>query len=229
MSMEWFRWWHGCITDPKFTVVARSTQQPRAIVIAIWAALLEHASLANPRGSLRRFCREDAAHLLDIEESVIERIYTELERKGLIKESAIAKWAERQPLREDYSTARVRKHREMKRNVTQCNAVKHNWNTDTDTDKETEKDSARSAETAAADFEKTWKDDTLSQAVEILKAHGVEGNLFALVTKWLKDYEESQVLWAIGELATAKNEIKTPVGFVRSKLKPLRKRGEVAL
>lgn len=129
MSMEWFRWWHGCISDPKFITVARRAKQPRALVIALWAAILEHASQANPRGSIQHFCLEDTANLLEIDEEYLGRIMDEFEKKGLIQDERIAKWEERQPHREDYSTRRVRQHRDMKRNVTQkspdetqCNA-----------------------------------------------------------------------------------------------------------
>jgi hypothetical protein len=40
----WFRWWEGTVTDPKFQWVALKSGQSVAVVIAVWAALLEYAS-----------------------------------------------------------------------------------------------------------------------------------------------------------------------------------------
>ncbi|MES0337118.1 MAG: hypothetical protein SFH39_12290 [Candidatus Magnetobacterium sp. LHC-1] len=42
--MEWFRWWHGTMNDPKFKAVARNAGTGLANVIAVWVSLLEHAS-----------------------------------------------------------------------------------------------------------------------------------------------------------------------------------------
>ena len=45
--MEWFRWFEGSTTDPKFAVVARRSGQPVAFVIAVWAQILERASASK--------------------------------------------------------------------------------------------------------------------------------------------------------------------------------------
>ena len=50
--MEWFRWFEGSTTDPKFAVVARRTGQPVAFVIAVWAQILERASASKERGCI---------------------------------------------------------------------------------------------------------------------------------------------------------------------------------
>ena len=42
--MNWFRWYTGTATDPKFLVVARLSGQNVASVVAVWAMLLERAS-----------------------------------------------------------------------------------------------------------------------------------------------------------------------------------------
>ena len=40
----WFRWWEGTGTDPKFKVVAQKSGESVAVVLAVWALLLENAS-----------------------------------------------------------------------------------------------------------------------------------------------------------------------------------------
>ena len=42
--MNWFRWYTGAASDPKFLVVAKRAGQNVASVIAVWALLLERAS-----------------------------------------------------------------------------------------------------------------------------------------------------------------------------------------
>lgn len=74
------------------------------------------------------------------------------------------------------------------------------------------------------------KDEFLDEVVEVLKDCGVNGNAYALVTKLRKDYTDSQIQWAIGELAIAKVPITSPAGFLRALLgKNFRKTGQVAL
>jgi len=49
-GMDWFRWHHGSVTDPKFQLVARKTKSRVADVIAVWAFILETASQSNEQG-----------------------------------------------------------------------------------------------------------------------------------------------------------------------------------
>lgn len=140
--MDWFRWWHGTVTDPKFQWVARKSGQPVGSVIAVWAALLECASTATQgnadatRGNVASFDCNDYDVALGFEDGVVQSIFSAMEQKGLIADRCIAKWNERQPKREDSgnpntgalsSTERSRLRREkMKRESTQCNDVQRN-------------------------------------------------------------------------------------------------------
>ena len=51
-GMDWFRWHHGSVTDPKFQLVARQAGASLPDVLAVWAYLLETASAAVERGNI---------------------------------------------------------------------------------------------------------------------------------------------------------------------------------
>ncbi|MBB5411886.1 hypothetical protein HDG34_005852 [Paraburkholderia sp. HC6.4b] len=136
-GMDWLRWWHGTVTDPKFQWVARKSGQPVASVIAVWAALLECGSNATKcnadatRGNVASFDCDDIDVLFGLEEGVARSILSAMEAKRLIADGRIAKWEERQPQREDSgnpntgalsSTERSQRLREKrKRDATQSN------------------------------------------------------------------------------------------------------------
>lgn len=151
--MDWLRWWHGTVNDPKFQRVARMAGASAGEVIAVWACLLERASsvtqrdAAVTRGSVTGFDCDDHDVLLGFEEGRTARIIAALVDRGLIVDGRIARWDERQPKREDSSAARTRAYREKKRatqavtqgdaQVTQSNASEtHGDAPDTDTDTE---------------------------------------------------------------------------------------------
>ena len=46
-GMDWFRWHHGSVTDPKFQLVARRAGASLPDVLAVWAYVLEAASQAE--------------------------------------------------------------------------------------------------------------------------------------------------------------------------------------
>ena len=132
--MEWLRWYHGCVTDPKFAFVARKANQSVAAVIAVWAALLERASSADERGSMLGFDAESFDVVFGLEEGACEAIVVALRDKELIVGNYIAKWNERQPKSEDNSKERVRAFRERQKqnnqqDVTACNDTKQDVTT----------------------------------------------------------------------------------------------------
>lgn len=140
--MDWFRWWHGTVTDPKFQWVSRRCGLPLAQVIAVWACLLECASTATQgnadatRGNVASFDCNDYDVLLGLDDGQVEKILTAMRDKKLIVDGRIAGWDGRQPKREDSgnpntgalsSTERSRNYREKKRlEETQCNAEQRN-------------------------------------------------------------------------------------------------------
>lgn len=126
--MDWLRWWHGTVTDPKFQRVARMAGGSVGQVIAVWACLLERASSVTPgdakvtqgdakvtRGSVTGFDCADHDVLLGFEDGTCEKVLAALVDRGLIVDGRIARWEERQPKREDSSTARTREYRERKK------------------------------------------------------------------------------------------------------------------
>lgn len=125
--MDWFRWYAGTVTDPKWRVVSRRSGQPLHVVLAVWAAVLENANQAEHRGTLESFDPEDVGAALDLEGSQVQAVLDAMQGKVLDGES-LSGWEGRQPKREreDSSTERVRRFREKKkqeRHVTPCNAL----------------------------------------------------------------------------------------------------------
>ncbi|QMV33073.1 hypothetical protein KMC49_gp05 [Ralstonia phage Firinga] len=171
--MDWFRWWHGTVTDPKFQWVARKSGQPVGSVIAVWAALLECASTATQgnadatRGNVASFDCNDYDVALGFGDGIVQSIFSAMEQKGLIVDRCISKWNERQPKREDSgnpntgalsSTERSRLRRErLKQDETQCNARQRNATLGNDREEKSreedkEKDIGASAPSAGADL-----------------------------------------------------------------------------
>lgn len=140
--MDWFRWWHGTVTDPKFQWVARKSGQTVASVIAVWAVVLEIGSNATQgnadatRGNVASLQCEDWDVALGLDDGSVAKIFAAMEAKGLIKDSMIVAWEQRQPKREDAgnpntgalsSTERSRLYRERKkREGTECNDMQRN-------------------------------------------------------------------------------------------------------
>lgn len=130
--MEWFRWWHGSSTDPKFQMVAKECDLPLSSVLGLWATLLEQASLSGKRGSF------EVDHEVLSFQLGIDTVTpcNAMKRRGLLHETDgmfhVANWEKRQPKRErdDNSAERVRALRAKKKqllsgnenHVTPCNA-----------------------------------------------------------------------------------------------------------
>ena len=115
--MEWLRWHHGAVADDKWPLVARRSGQSVAVVVAVWASLLECASQAEDRGSIDEFDPESMDALLQIEDGATKAVLDALcsGKKPRIADGRIVNWGKRQPLREDGSAERSREWRERKR------------------------------------------------------------------------------------------------------------------
>jgi hypothetical protein len=128
--MDWFRWWHGTVTDPKFQWVARKSGQTVASVIAVWAVVLETGSNATQgnadatRGNVASLHCEDWDVAFGLEDGSVQSIFDAMVAKGLIRDLRIVAWDARQPKREDggdpntgalSSTERSRLYREKKK------------------------------------------------------------------------------------------------------------------
>ncbi|MDE1141294.1 MAG: hypothetical protein PW999_16805 [Paraburkholderia tropica] len=139
--MDWFRWWHGTVTDPKFQWVARRAGQSVSNVIAVWACLLECGSTATQsnagqrRGNVASFDCSDIDVLLGLPDSAVQSIFDAMVEKGLIIDGRLASWDTRQPKREDSgnpdtnalsNTERSRRYRDKKkREATQTTDTQH--------------------------------------------------------------------------------------------------------
>lgn len=114
-GMDWFRWHHGSVTDPKFQLVAKKAGCKPAEVLAVWAFLLEEASQAETRGNPGSIDFEALDCLLGLEDGMAQRIHARMNDRGLISKSgSIEAWERRQPKRED-ETANDRKRRQRER------------------------------------------------------------------------------------------------------------------
>jgi hypothetical protein len=125
-GIDWFRWHHGSVTDHKFQLVAKRAAASVAEVIAVWASLLEAASMSSQRGTPGEPDLEAMECGLGLDEGKAARIYTAMMARDLVtSDGAIVSWSKRQPRRErddDSSTERVQAFRQRKRHETPGNA-----------------------------------------------------------------------------------------------------------
>lgn len=114
-GIDWFRWHHGSVTDPKFQLVAKQAGASVAEVIAVWASLLEASSAAQERGNPGAPDYEALDCALGLRDGLSKEIHTRMAGRGLVGEDGrITAWDKRQPKREDDSAAdRKRKQREF--------------------------------------------------------------------------------------------------------------------
>lgn len=115
-GIDWFRWHHGSVTDPKFALVARRAGASLPDVLAVWAYLLEHASAAADRGTVGEIDAEawDCLFGFPATETRTADILQALRARGLLDGDRVASWEKRQPKRED-ETAAERKRRQRER------------------------------------------------------------------------------------------------------------------
>lgn len=121
--MEWFRWHNDTTIDAKWRMVARRTGQPVAHVVAVWAALGEHANQADDRGTAEKWDAEVVAATLDLDASQVEAIVEAMQGR-VLDGLRLTGWEKRNPKRED-PTALERQRRKREReseDVTQCHA-----------------------------------------------------------------------------------------------------------
>lgn len=125
--MDWLRWWHGTVTDPKFQRVARMSGASVGEVLAVWACLLECASEVPEcdasvtvrdasrddcdasvtdvtqlsRGDVTNFDCADHDVLLGFSDGKSAAVVAALTDRGLIVGGRLASWNERQPALRD--------------------------------------------------------------------------------------------------------------------------------
>lgn len=134
-GIDWFRWHHGSVTDPKFQLVARKSGASLPDVLAVWAYLLEQASASEQRGHIGEIDAEalDCLFGFPSTETRTANILAAFQERGLLDGLTVASWEKRQPKRErdtDSSAERTRAYRERQQatkpanqnRVTPCDA-----------------------------------------------------------------------------------------------------------
>ena len=127
-GIDWLRWHHGSVTDPKFQLVARKAGCGLADVIGVWAFVLEKASASEVRGTFGELDVEAIDCLFAFDDGTTEAILLHMDARGLLDGGSVAAWEKRQPKRErtdDNSTERTKAFRDRKRQGTPGNAEEH--------------------------------------------------------------------------------------------------------
>lgn len=106
--MNWYKIHHGLPLDARLAVVARRAGFRRGEVLALWVALLDHASRSVPRGSVRDMDAEEIAVALEFDSAALETALQALrEKKMILPDGRLADWERNQQL----STRRSRASR----------------------------------------------------------------------------------------------------------------------
>jgi hypothetical protein len=101
-GIDWFRWHHGSVTDPKFQLVARKSGASLSDVLAVWAYVLEIASAAELRGCVGDIDTEawDCLFGFPAAETRTADILAAMEGRKLLGGGLVVNWEKRQPKRE---------------------------------------------------------------------------------------------------------------------------------
>lgn len=101
-GMDWFRWHHGSVTDPKFALVARKSGASLPDVLAVWCYILETASQSVERGDFGTVDCEalDCVFGFPATETRTADILKAMQDRDLTTGTRIASWEKRQPKRE---------------------------------------------------------------------------------------------------------------------------------
>lgn len=170
-GIDWFRWHHGSVTDPKFQLVARRAGCRLPDVIAVWAFILEQASSSNDRGAYGDLDFESIDLLMGFDDGVTQKIVVAMEARGLLADGQVAAWAKRQVKRErtdDSSTERVRAFREKKRQETPDESDETPRNAMERQETPREEKSREEKEEANASLSTAHADDAADQASDAL-------------------------------------------------------------
>jgi hypothetical protein len=125
-GIDWFRWHHGSVTDPKFQLVARKSGASLPDVLAVWAYVLEQASANETRGNHGEIDCEAVDCMFGFDDGQTEAIMNVMRSRGLLSDGRVSSWDKRQPKRErdtDNSAERTRAYRERQKQ--QCDADKN--------------------------------------------------------------------------------------------------------
>ncbi|WP_292041497.1 hypothetical protein [Massilia sp. UBA6681] len=158
-GIDWFRWHHGSVNDPKFGLIARKAGARVGDVIAVWALVLEQASANTDRGAYVDLDAEATDFLLGADDGTTARIIEAMKARGLITEDRVTRWDDRQPKRERVdNTATERKRAQRERDsakdgeettVTPCHATSRQVTPREEKSREEEKEPKAKSKTKA--------------------------------------------------------------------------------
>ncbi len=165
-GIDWFRWHHGSVTDPKFQLVARKSGASLPDVLAVWAYVLEQASANENRGNHGEIDCEALDCMFGFDDGQTEAILNVMQSRGLLADGRVSSWDKRQPKRErdtDNSAERTRAYRERQKQqgdaeqsrVTPCDATERQKNAREEKSREDISPSLRSGESASDDASPT--------------------------------------------------------------------------
>ena len=104
---------HGLPLDTKLAVVAKRAGLRRGEVLALWVALLDHASQNAPRGSLKNLDSEEISLTLEFDPVLVETALQAFRDKKMISaDNVLTDWQKSQKLS---STMRTREFRDRQR------------------------------------------------------------------------------------------------------------------
>lgn len=120
--MDWFRWHHGSVTDPKFALIAKKAGARLSDVLAVWAYLLERASAADTRGCFGEIDCEAWDCLFGFDDGLTASILGAMTGRNIIADQSVVAWERRQPKRErEDSTAADRQANKRARDKANTN------------------------------------------------------------------------------------------------------------
>ena len=99
MANQWLRLWHDMPNDPKWRTVARASNQPVSLVVAVYVHLLVDASRNVTRGHVT-VTNEDLASALDVTDDAIASIISAMQGR-VMDVDYLSGWDQRQVKRED--------------------------------------------------------------------------------------------------------------------------------
>lgn len=99
-GIDWFRWHHGSVTDPKFALVARRAKTSLPNVLAVWAYVLEKASASEHRGEFGDLDDEAIDCLFGLDDGTTASILDHMQARELVDHNSVTAWDKRQPKRE---------------------------------------------------------------------------------------------------------------------------------
>lgn len=182
-GIDWFRWHHGSVTDPKFQLIAKRSSASLPDVLAVWAYVLEQASASETRGHHGDIDCEAVDCMFGFDDGQTKAILDAMQAREMLTDGRVSSWDKRQPKRErdtDNSAERTRAYRERQKqplesgenHVTPCDATERQKNArgekSREEEKREEKDTssstvvgaavaARTAEPKAVALPKDWQ------------------------------------------------------------------------